>query len=743
MTDKRNKHNKPLKTKPDNSLSSFMGFLLIPIIAVGIWCYYYSIDRGSTIALFKLLAPVYIGLYVIFELIFRLFIPRIANSFKLGFWIGVFILAPFYMYQMSFHASFILRQVPENYLFYVYLLIGLISALALGLLFKTAFDLLINVKHASNPGTAALLKLTTILLCMFILLPTFSKNRAAQSQLAKKRTSYRAVVQRDPIEKPLHRMIVLGIDGGDWQVIEPLIEDGKLPHFKKLLDEGRWGVLESMKPYRSPVLWTTIFTGQTPKKHGIEDWEIAYSKNRLVKAVWNIFSEYELRSTIINIPATFPPEEFIGKGISGFPCPNQTMNMQGWMIRSKPMKNTLTPFKLLDLKLDADGNYWGKLTVTDVLIDKYNAGMRGKVFKNIWIQAQLQTKLAEIYGMKIDVARFKYFKDEGRFDILLLHGDGAPLATLEEGKWSDYLTVQLEPGVVGVTKIKAVKLDGDDLLLYMTPFFMRSENPKHPFTFPTALSKDITKLFGQYVVEMTWMAAKDIILLPAIKELLISTESKKSVVGKALFDENEWDLFIQVFTLTDRLQHPTWAFRYGEYSDTQLKNLENAEMIQKIGYDAIAEGYDLADEWIGDILEGVDPENDVILIASDHGFKAGSGLEVNLGIHRGDGIYVAWGGPIEPVSRGDYKSNKSENKSVKDITRNMLYLTGLPVGEDMAGEIWLDFINPDFLDSHPVTTIPTYNSAEETRGTQQKIDPSALEQLKGLGYIDGGNIEGN
>ncbi len=226
MTYKNSKHTTTQKNKSENTLATFLGFLLIPVIAVGIWCYYYGIDRSSTIELFKLLAPVYLGLYVVVELILRLFIPRITNSFKLGFWIGVFILAPFYMYQMSFHASFILKQVPENYLYSVYLLIGFISAVTLGLLFKSTFDLLINVKHSSNPGTAALIKLVTILLCLVILLPTFSKNRAAQSQLAKKRTSYRAVVQRDPIEKPLHRVIVLGIDGGDWRVIEPLIEEG-------------------------------------------------------------------------------------------------------------------------------------------------------------------------------------------------------------------------------------------------------------------------------------------------------------------------------------------------------------------------------------------------------------------------------------------------------------------------------------------------------------------------------------
>src|SRR5580765_2854333 len=65
------------------------------------------------------------------------------------------------------------------------------------------------------------------------------------------------------------RVIVFGIDGGDWQVIDPLIASGRMPAMARVVREGASGVLMSMEPSASPSLWTTIATGVGPDRHGI------------------------------------------------------------------------------------------------------------------------------------------------------------------------------------------------------------------------------------------------------------------------------------------------------------------------------------------------------------------------------------------------------------------------------------------------------------------------------------------
>src|SRR5262249_28226205 len=65
------------------------------------------------------------------------------------------------------------------------------------------------------------------------------------------------------------RVVVFGIDGADWQVIEPLVARGRLPHFKRLIEEGATRTLLAMEPSAAPSLWTTIATGVRPERHGI------------------------------------------------------------------------------------------------------------------------------------------------------------------------------------------------------------------------------------------------------------------------------------------------------------------------------------------------------------------------------------------------------------------------------------------------------------------------------------------
>lgn len=65
--------------------------------------------------------------------------------------------------------------------------------------------------------------------------------------------------------------LVIGIDGGEWAVIDRLIEEGRLPHIAALREEGVAGNLESVTPPVSPPAWNSILTGTNPGKHGIFD----------------------------------------------------------------------------------------------------------------------------------------------------------------------------------------------------------------------------------------------------------------------------------------------------------------------------------------------------------------------------------------------------------------------------------------------------------------------------------------
>jgi len=122
------------------------------------------------------------------------------------------------------------------------------------------------------------------------------------------------------------RSLIVGLDGADWQIIDPLIERGLLPNLEALRRRGAWGNIKALKPILSPLLWTSVATGVTPDRHGILDFLVrdpgtgekvpVSSRFRKVRALWNIFDEAGLTSDVVAWWATWPAEPINGHVIS-------------------------------------------------------------------------------------------------------------------------------------------------------------------------------------------------------------------------------------------------------------------------------------------------------------------------------------------------------------------------------------------------------------------------------------------
>lgn len=122
--------------------------------------------------------------------------------------------------------------------------------------------------------------------------------------------------------KPLRKVVLVGIDGADWVIIDDLIARGQLPNFRRLKEEGATGPLRSIEPMLSPLLWTTMATGKLPEEHGILNFTVADPKTgarvpvsrlyRKVDAFWNMLSDYGRSVDIVGWLATFPAEPING-----------------------------------------------------------------------------------------------------------------------------------------------------------------------------------------------------------------------------------------------------------------------------------------------------------------------------------------------------------------------------------------------------------------------------------------------
>lgn len=128
------------------------------------------------------------------------------------------------------------------------------------------------------------------------------------------------------------RVLIIGLDGATFDVLTPLVDAGRMPHLKHLIDTGCSGILDSTKPPITPAAWTTFMTGKGPGRHGIVDFEkYDIASNRLAfnstfeireKTIWDILSEKKFRVGSISLPMTYPPKRVNGFLISGFETPS-------------------------------------------------------------------------------------------------------------------------------------------------------------------------------------------------------------------------------------------------------------------------------------------------------------------------------------------------------------------------------------------------------------------------------------
>ena len=73
-------------------------------------------------------------------------------------------------------------------------------------------------------------------------------------------------------DKPRTRVLLVGVDAGEWDVLGPLLNEGRVPNFARMRDKGSSGKLRSLEPLtKSPIIWASIATGKVPQKHGILD----------------------------------------------------------------------------------------------------------------------------------------------------------------------------------------------------------------------------------------------------------------------------------------------------------------------------------------------------------------------------------------------------------------------------------------------------------------------------------------
>jgi len=118
----------------------------------------------------------------------------------------------------------------------------------------------------------------------------------------------------------MQKLVIFGIDGGSWDLINTLIDENKMPNLKKMIENGVSGNLQSTIPPITGPAWASFATGKKPENHGIYDFvthdekksRLMTSKNIKGKTFYEILSHEGLRSVLIGLPLSYPPKKING-----------------------------------------------------------------------------------------------------------------------------------------------------------------------------------------------------------------------------------------------------------------------------------------------------------------------------------------------------------------------------------------------------------------------------------------------
>jgi predicted AlkP superfamily phosphohydrolase/phosphomutase len=422
------------------------------------------------------------------------------------------------------------------------------------------------------------------------------------------------------------RVIVLGIDGFDYQLTRELLSGGRLPNLAALAARGGFSPLATSTPPLSPVAWSTFITGLDPGEHGIFDfihrepstlesflstsrtvppgrmltlgrWQFPLSSGRVEllrggEAFWEVLEAHGIETTIVRMPANFPPSGKATRELSGMGTPD--------------MLGTYGIFTLFSSKPDV---FERKDVSGGVVqpIDVIDGVARGAIEGPSHPYLTAPTPLRVEFAAHVDATNSA---------VKLVIGDETRL--LDVGEWSSWVPIAL-PLLPGSTLPGEVRFLLKSLTpyfeLYVSPINLDPYAPALPISTPEDYAAELADASGRYYTQgmPEDTRARNVEALTA-DELLAQariTADENHRQFRYVLDRFDDGLLFYYFGHVDQVSHVMWRARDPEhpaYSDADARYRR-----------VIDELYVEMDAVVGEAMARLGP-NDLLVVMSDHGF---------------------------------------------------------------------------------------------------------------------------
>jgi len=137
-----------------------------------------------------------------------------------------------------------------------------------------------------------------------------------------------------PRQKAEHRLLMVGWDGAAWELIDPLLRAGRMPNLARLLQRGVQAELMSTIVPISSAAWAGIATGRDPAHTGVYgffepipntyDVTLISAHSNKATPIWRTLGRRGMRSVVVGVPVTYPPEPIAGAMVGGMLSPSDS-----------------------------------------------------------------------------------------------------------------------------------------------------------------------------------------------------------------------------------------------------------------------------------------------------------------------------------------------------------------------------------------------------------------------------------
>jgi predicted AlkP superfamily phosphohydrolase/phosphomutase len=446
------------------------------------------------------------------------------------------------------------------------------------------------------------------------------------------------------------KLVILGFDGMDPALLERWVARGVLPNIAGLIKQGGFHRLETTHSPESPTAWASFATGVNAGKHNIYDFLVRDTETYMpdlgmVKrepprfllnyipvsaptiaslrggtSFWVTAGQAGVRSSILTVPVTFPPEEVPnGELLSGLPLPDIRGTMGTFSYFATDLsryEEGNTEFGGILKRLVFNGN-----VATAELVGAPNPIIRQQVreLRGGELSADDRARLEELETREDVRLPFTIrWNREARTATVSIQGEDIHLS---EGNWSKWIDLEFRVNffvrLQGMAQVHLIKAS-DDLQLYISPVNWKPDNPPAPMSSPESFAAELYDRLGPYRTlgwaEATWPLNEDRIDEQDFMEDLYRAFDDRAQVILNRIDGKQWDLLVGVIEATDRVQHMMWRLIDPAHP------MYDAPLAAKYG-DAIERVYRRADQFVGDVLQRLDPGTSVMVV-SDHGFHS-------------------------------------------------------------------------------------------------------------------------